>query len=361
MRAHPPRLEPIGRRRRRCDRAPSASARSKPPSVSTRPLSCAAAPVHTRAAGEGADRVDVALPALGDDGEEALVERVELAIHRGALGLVEPVEGRRHEAAIAALERVDVHAELLDERRDDEPRRDDADRAGDRLGPRDDLVRARGDVVAAARRDVRHVRDDGLHLGEAQDLVVDAIGRDRAAAGRVDEQDDALHAAVGARRAHGGDEAILRRERADREALLADDGPSHLDHADGRGPAERLQAARQARAEVGVDLDEAERRGDLELELVFVRGAVDDAELGRGLRRVRALVDPADDLVALHAAALRDGSGERVEARVEDRADLLLVGLAHLVAREHVAGALVAAAREDLGLGTPARSSARRR
>ena len=73
---------------------------------------------------------------------------------------------------------------------------------------------------------------------------------------------------------------------------------------------------------------------------------------------MRRGVDPLGGGVAIDAASLGEGGDEGGVSRVDDGADLLALGVAHLVAHEHLARALVGAAREDLGLDPGVREGA---
>ena len=102
---------------------------------------------------------------------------------------------------------------------------------GDRRRLRDDGVRGDRDVVPAAGGDVAHAGDERLLGRELDELVVDAVARERAAAGRVDVQDDAAHARVGARDADRGDDALVDGHRSGGAARVARDGAVHADDA----------------------------------------------------------------------------------------------------------------------------------
>src|SRR5262249_42939408 len=161
-------------------------------------------------------------------------------------------------------------------------------------------------------RDVVEVRDDGFLLADAHDLAPDEIRGRRAAAARVDVEDDRRDARVLAHRRERPDRR-LRAEAPRRRALAAGDRPVERD--DGEPPAaaptpedrppaelEELGAPPRAR---GLGLLRADPLADL----IGIADRVDQAEaLGVG-GHVRAALEERGRARRLELARRGDGSG----------------------------------------------------
>ena len=110
-------------------------------------------------------------------------------------GLVrERLVGRGLGLEFARLDLLHLDAERFEQLRDFRPLEDDADRAGDGVAARDDMVGGDGGDVAAGCRDRVHDGGHRLVLGDLADLLIDRFGAGGRAAGAVDADDHALDA-----------------------------------------------------------------------------------------------------------------------------------------------------------------------
>ncbi len=168
---------------------------------------------------------------------ERFVERVDFTLEDDSLGFFERTGHGVEVGTGAAFDDIGADAELFEQATHDEMCGDDAYRAGDGLGSRDDDARRSRDVVAAARCDIRQVRDDRFFGRESFDFVVDAVGSERAAARGIDVQDDGNDAVIESRGANGAHDGWFGSHGAHGKSNVRYDGAVHFDEAnDGLGP-----------------------------------------------------------------------------------------------------------------------------
>ena len=311
---------------------------------STRPCSFASRPLHTRPCATACTSSRERFRPVGDDVQEAVVEISNLALERRALVLVHGMERIEQRRVRAALERLGDDAELLHKRLDDDARGDDADGAVIVVGSATMYARlprrsspplaatlpkyATTGFSCASWTSSWWMRSDASAPppGESMWRSTPRTRRFARAARTAD------------------DEAIVHRERA-RAARDRAMERKHREH--GR--------AGEARAE---DACDAPRGTDPRK-----RGVTRRRSFGARPRKRSPSIKPssrrrAPTNTALHRRApsrargrpcgLRDGVDELFVERVEHRAELLALAVAHLVEREGLASALVRAGREPL-------------
>src|SRR5688572_1824674 len=228
-----------------------------------------AAPRH------GVDPVDILLPRLRDPRDELPVLVLETLLDDLARNLaqaaIEPEVAGQHRRADA----VHVHAQLFERALEGGEDREDADRAGEGRGARDDAVGVHRDVIAARGCEAAHRCHDGrARLAQSGDLATYDLARKDAAAGAVDPQDHSSYVLVVARIAELAGEAVAA-DHAGR-LLAGNDFTRSDDHADLVGGRDRKRSLRAQVREIrpvidaDVGLVVAVRAGDLHQPLLDV-------------------------------------------------------------------------------------------
>ena len=141
---------------------------------------------------------------------ELVVEGVDPALHHLSLGIGQVARRAEEVGALAALDRRQVQAEFVEQRRGIEMADEDADRSRDRrrLGP--DLVRARRHVVAARGGHVAQARYHRLLLllPRPHQLSPDQVGCRSVAARGIDANHDGRDPRVVGRPADAPDDGV---------------------------------------------------------------------------------------------------------------------------------------------------------
>src|SRR5690606_19938206 len=300
--------------------------------------------------------------ALGDPRGEVVVDLVEGGVDALPLRLAEVLRGARHAGVLALRDAAERDADAVEEAVDHGLAGDDADRAGDRPGLRDDGVGGHRDVVAAGRGDVAHGDDHGLAGAAGEDhLAPDRVGRDRRAARAVDAEDDRLDVVV----LHGGAERRADRVRAHRgpgarqrtaaAAAAEPDRPVPVDEGDGVLPSGLRDAARDpVGAVVAGDVAQpgvlAELPAQVGVDLVAVAEPVDEVLLQGLARQERAAVHQLADLVLRQVPAGGDRRGDLLDDGGDEPPRRLLVLGRVALARDRVRHRLVLVPLAEPGL-----------